>query len=88
MNKPTIEAQIHEKAANLFYNVKLHAVPIKGDFIDFYSRLESSEGKDGDKSYIVESVVHVIADVVDKLEHTIDGSHQVRIYVKKAVVPK
>ncbi len=84
MGNPTIDAHIHE-INGARYDVKLHAVPAKGDLISLYSFLDDSTGDPANKYYEVVQVLHSLHDVTDRVPNATDGSHYVNVFVVPSV---
>ncbi len=89
MPKPHIDARIVEINDGPYFNVRLHAVPRVGDFIDLYSLVDEAANYPPNKHYEVVQVMHKLFDVPENVapdtrQSYVAGTQSVTVFVKPA----
>jgi hypothetical protein len=91
MSTPQIEAQIIEiqtgPELKPYFNVRLHAMPHRGELIHLYSMVDEAAKKQTDHYYEVVEVLHKLYDVPknlapDSRRTIVAGTHLITVLVK------
>ncbi|WP_139167032.1 hypothetical protein [Chromobacterium sphagni] len=77
--QPHIKATI--ECDGTYWQVRLHAIPLKGQLIKFFSFLDVQQGEDRYKNFEVVEVVHDVRDVIPD-DPRYQGHHEVRLVVR------